>query len=66
MDERSNPRVFLAGWIWSFQRQLVKYRVRDPIHPEPGGASPKEGFDEEFQAILAKHGIEYDPKYLFG
>jgi REP element-mobilizing transposase RayT len=26
----------------------------------------KIGFDEEFQAILAKHGIEYDPKYLFG
>jgi putative transposase len=26
----------------------------------------KIGFDEEFQAILAKHDIEYDPKYLFG
>jgi putative transposase len=26
----------------------------------------KIGFDEEFQAILTKHGIEYDPKYLFG
>ena len=26
----------------------------------------KMGFDEEFQAILAKHGIEYDPKCLFG
>jgi putative transposase len=26
----------------------------------------KIGFDDEFQAILKKHGIEYDPKYLFG
>lgn len=26
----------------------------------------KTNFDEEFQAILTKHGIEYDPKYLFG
>ena len=44
MDERPSPRVFLAGWICSFQRQLVKYRVRDPVHPEPGGASPKDRF----------------------
>ena len=26
----------------------------------------KIGFDEEFRAILTKHGIEYDSKYLFG
>ena len=26
----------------------------------------KIGFEEEFRAILTKHGIEYDPKYLFG
>ena len=26
----------------------------------------KIGFDEEFRAILTKHSIEYDSKYLFG
>ena len=26
----------------------------------------KIGFDEEFRAILTKHGIEYDPAHLFG
>jgi len=26
----------------------------------------KIGFEEEFRAILTKHGIEYHPKYLFG
>ena len=26
----------------------------------------KISFDEEFRALLTKHGIEYDPKYLFG
>ena len=26
----------------------------------------KIGFEEEFRAILTKHGIEYDPNYLFG
>ena len=26
----------------------------------------KIGFQEEFRAILAKHRVEYDPKYLFG
>ena len=26
----------------------------------------KRGFEEEFVALLKKHGIEYDPKYVFG
>jgi hypothetical protein len=26
----------------------------------------KMGFDQEIVALLEKHGMEYDPKYLFG
>ena len=26
----------------------------------------KMGFEEEFKALLEKHGIEFDPKYVFG
>lgn len=26
----------------------------------------KIGFEEEFQAILKRHGVEYEPKYVFG
>ncbi len=26
----------------------------------------KIGFEEEFRAILKRHGVEYEPKYLFG
>ena len=26
----------------------------------------KIGFEEEFRALLAKHRVEYDPKYMFG
>ena len=26
----------------------------------------KIGFAEEFRAILKRHGVEYEPKYVFG
>jgi putative transposase len=26
----------------------------------------KAGFEEEFRALLGKHGVEYDPQYIFG
>jgi REP element-mobilizing transposase RayT len=26
----------------------------------------KIGFEEEFRAILKRHGVEYEPKYVFG
>jgi predicted subunit of tRNA(5-methylaminomethyl-2-thiouridylate) methyltransferase len=26
----------------------------------------KSDFEEEFRALLRKHGVEYDPKYVFG
>jgi putative transposase len=39
---------------------VVKYIANQEAHHR------KITFEEEFIALLEKHGIEYDPKYVFG
>jgi len=40
--------------------QVVRYIQSQEAHHR------KISFDEEFRALLRKHGVEYDPKYVFG
>jgi putative transposase len=40
--------------------QVVRYIQNQEAHHR------KIGFEEEFRALLRKHGVEYDPKYVFG
>jgi REP element-mobilizing transposase RayT len=40
--------------------QVIRYIQNQEAHHR------KMGFEEEFRALLQKHGVEYDPKYVFG
>ena len=40
--------------------QVTRYIQNQDAHHR------KIGFEEEFRALLTKHGVEYDPKYMFG
>ena len=44
----------------SQQARTIAYINSQPEHHR------KHGFEEEFLAILQKHGIEYDPSYVWG
>ena len=39
---------------------VVRYIQNQPAHHR------KISFEDEFRAMLRKHGVEYDPKFLFG
>jgi len=39
---------------------VIRYVTSQPEHHQ------KHSFESEFLSLLAKHGIEYDPKYVFG
>jgi REP element-mobilizing transposase RayT len=40
--------------------QVVRYIENQEVHHR------KRNFEEEFLALLRKHGVDYDPKYVFG
>ncbi len=40
--------------------QVTRYIQNQEAHHR------KTSFEEEFRALLRKHGVEYDPKYIFG
>ena len=40
--------------------QVTRYIQNQEAHHR------KSSFEEEFQALLRKHGVDYDPKYVFG
>jgi len=44
----------------SQQAHTIKYIDSQAEHHK------KRNFEEEFLAILKKHGIEYDPRYVWG
>jgi hypothetical protein len=48
------------------QRQFIEPRSSSPIHSEPRSTVPEGEFEDEFRALLRKHGVEYDPKCIFG
>jgi hypothetical protein len=39
---------------------VVRYIQNQPTHHR------KVGFEGEFRALLRKHGVDYDPKFVFG
>ena len=39
---------------------VIRYIQNQPAHHR------KIGFEQEFRAILRRHGLAYDPKYMFG
>jgi REP element-mobilizing transposase RayT len=39
---------------------VVRYIQNQPTHHR------KVSFEDEFRAMLRKHGVEYDPKFVFG
>ncbi len=40
--------------------QVIRYIQNQETHHR------ESGFDEEFRALLRKHGVEYDPRFVFG
>ena len=62
MDESSHGRKANGafGVSKSNINAVVKYIAIQEKHHR------KITFEEEFIALLEKHGIEYDPKYVFG
>src|SRR5258708_2723769 len=40
--------------------QVTRYIQNQEMHHR------RTGFEDEFRALLRKHGVEYDPKYAFG
>jgi REP element-mobilizing transposase RayT len=40
--------------------QVIRYIQSQDVHHR------KTSFEDEFRALLRKHGLEYDPKYTFG
>ena len=40
--------------------QVIRYIQNQEAHHR------KSSFEEEFRALLRKHGVEYDPKFMFG
>ena len=40
--------------------QVIRYIQNQEAHHR------KSSFEEEFRALLRKHGVEYDPKFVFG
>lgn len=58
--------ICVAERVWVVQREQVACAGSHQVHREPGAAPQKMTFEEEFIAFLKKHGVEYDPKYVFG
>ena len=56
----------MAGRLRGIQRERVGDSRRDSVHTESGRAYKKMDFDAEFVALLKKHGMEFDPKYVLG
>jgi hypothetical protein len=50
-------------WIWGEQ---IEYRGCGAVYPNQEQHHAKMTFEEEFIALLERHGIEYDPQYVFG
>jgi len=60
MDERTRTPLRLAGRIWRIQRERLEYGNRGEIYPQPGAASRQDAFEQEYRALLKKHGIDPD------
>jgi REP-associated tyrosine transposase len=46
--------------IQSNKQAVMDYIAEQPMH------HAKRSFEEEFEAILRKSGVDYDPRYIFG
>ncbi|MGE5322153.1 MAG: hypothetical protein ACM3SW_04800 [Actinomycetota bacterium] len=46
----------MAGRLWSFWRE----RIESPIR-----RITKMTFEDEYLALLKKHGIDFDPRFVF-
>jgi hypothetical protein len=63
MDNRSWQRIFVAGGLWCIQRQLIQHGFVDYIKNQEKHHR-KFSFEEEFRAILQRHGLEQDVRHL--
>jgi putative transposase len=65
MDEGTKKELCLAGRIWAFSvsssniATVIKYIDNQEAHHR------KISFEDEFIALLKKHKIPFDPKYVF-
>jgi putative transposase len=66
MDERAQARFHVAGGIWRFQRERIQSRPRVKYIHNQDGYHKKIAFEQEFLALLRKHGVDFDPKYVLG
>jgi putative transposase len=57
---RWQPGFALFGVSASNQDAVIRYIRNQEVHHK------KRSYEEEFIALLKKHGVKYDPRYVFG
>jgi hypothetical protein len=63
MDGR---QVRMATRIRRLRCERFQYGRCYPAYPNQEAHHRNMTFEEEFIALLTKHGVEYDPRYVFG
>ncbi|HYL13522.1 MAG TPA: hypothetical protein VEV41_10825 [Terriglobales bacterium] len=67
MDERKTHKGFrVAGGIRAFTVGVLQKPNTIAYIQSQAEHHRTHSFEEEFTAFLRKHGIEYDPKYVWG
>ena len=56
----------LAGRIRSFSVSALQMESVVKYIQNQGNYHKKVSFQQEYIALLKKHGVEYDPRYVFG
>jgi hypothetical protein len=56
----------LAGRLRRVLGQQVESNSGEPVYRLAEGHHRKLTFEQEFIALLKKHGVDYDPKFVFG
>jgi hypothetical protein len=55
----------MAEWLCSLLREPFQVGVGDTLHPGAGTASPKNDLQDELRALLRKHEVQWDERYLW-
>jgi putative transposase len=67
MDEREREgQLCMAGGLRAFSVSISQQKAIVVYINEQARHHTKRSFEEEFLAVLKKHSIEYDPKYVWG
>ena len=67
MNEKHTGDFSVAGRIWRIHRRVSQGRTHTIAYIRSQAQPHRErSFEEEFLAFLKKHGVEYDPQYVWG